>query len=158
MYWQWSVFYRTSLLQSIKELKRKLFTWMGEKNRQDLAYICVAAVCNIIWPMRLTWMASNVSSTQASESSVPSEEITLIITWMSAADRKDFQTLFILYTYTPNVYMMCVLEHKMFYIKRRGGKEVPTFSSNKVTQLECHVKYQRPLNSNQIIISDAASF
>jgi hypothetical protein len=75
---------------------------------------------------------------------------------MSAADRKDFQTLFILYT--PNTYIrVCVLEHKMFYIKRRGGKEVPTtFSSNKVTQLECHVKYQRPLNSNQIIISDAA--
>jgi len=58
--------------------------------------------------------------------------------------------------YTQCIYMMCVLEHKMFYIKRRGGKEVPTFSSNKVTQLECHVKYQRPLNSNQIIISDAA--
>lgn len=41
--------------------------------------------------------------------------------------------------------------------QKKRGKEVPTtFSSNKVTQLECHVKYPWPLNSNQIIISDAA--
>lgn len=63
----------------------------------------------------------------------------------------------IIYIICTQYIYVCVSEHKMFYIKRRGGKEVPTtFSSNKVTQLECHVKYQRPLNSNQIIISDAA--